>query len=80
MPFVEWGEIPVDPTARALERLGHSTVGGNRAVFDPLPPGKTARPLESLVSRFEGPGGGLLTVMFETPGTPADSNAATARH
>jgi len=75
MPFVGWGEIPVDPTAEALHRLGQNTVG-NRAVFAPLPPGKTVRPLESLVSRFEGPGGTRLTVMLETPGTPADSIAA----
>jgi hypothetical protein len=76
MPFVGWGEIPVDPTAEALHQLGLNTVGDNRAVFAPLPPGKTVRPLESLVSRFEGAGGVRLTIMLETPGTPADSISA----
>jgi hypothetical protein len=50
-----------------------NTIGGDRAVFAPLPPGATERPLESLVSRFEGPSGPRLAMMVETPGTAADS-------
>jgi len=76
MPQLDWGEIAIDPTPEALQSLGQNAVSGGQAVFAPLPPGVVARPLESLVSRFEGPSGPRLAAMVETPGAPVDSIVA----
>ena len=48
-------------------------VGGGRGVFSALPPGRHARPLDVLLTRYPAPGGVRVVASIATPGSPADT-------